>query len=576
MIKMEGMAPFNMVKGEIDVTLLDAERAIQKYMEDATDVSSLSTAIELLTQLLGVMRIISLDGAAFLIQDMLLLANSLLEKRVVEGQVDAALAVLGQSMIMLGHYVSFIHVRQKNLSILLVPTLNEIRRLLGLLFVSELDFAGFTIPTQHASDLFSRMPSDKVAVAEIPVRCRRLRSMYQVGLLGIIREQNKLTNLKIIYRAIERIARICGDVPLTRLWWVAAGSIQAFITGDVELTVARKIILRKIDTQLKKLVNEGVSFLNQQPPDDLFHDCMYVLAVSQSVPGLIDDLKNAYSLIEYPYKDSELRQEYLQMNGPSGSVIATVVMGLQEELLQIRETVEIGASGIAVETKHFSDASEALTRIVSTLVMLGLADAAAILKKQVQKLRDWSDLTTKPAELELQGMADALMQAENAIVTLKKRYIYDNIPHVSTPAVNVSISQIDEARLLVVGEARIGLSMTKKAIGAFLESEFKTEHIENVPTALHSVAGALQMLELDRAAKILLGCEQFMERYLTPSVQHPANANQFDIMADALASVDYYLEGMEALQPIGDGVLTVAEASIIEMGLASVSALPQD
>lgn len=575
MIKMEGMAPFNMVKGEIDVTLLDAERLIQKYLEDATDGSPLVGAIELLAQLLGVMRVINLDGPAFLIQDMLLLANSLLEKRLAEERVEGALAVLGQSMIMLGHYVNFIHVRQKNLPILLVPTLNEIRRLLGLLFVSELDFSGLVITAQHASTLFSQMPSDKVLIEEIPVRCRRLRSMYQVGLVGIIRDQNKLTNLKIIYRAIERIARICGDVPITRLWWVAASGIQAFISGDVDLTVARKVLLRKVDSQLKRLVNEGVSFLNQQSPDDLFHDFLYVLALSKPVPGLIDDLKNAYALVEYPYKDSELRQEYLQMNGPSGSVIATVVVNLQEELLQIQETVEIGANGMAVDTKHFSDAVEALTRIVSTLLMLGLSDAADILKKQVQRLREWSQSTAKPAEQELQGMADALMQAENAIVTFKKRYSYDSIPHVSAPVVNVSINQIDEARLLVVGEARIGLSMTKKAVSTFLESELKPEHIENVPTTLHSVAGALQMLELDRAAKVLLGCKRFMENYLAASVVQNASVNQFDIMADALASVDYYLEGMEVHQPIGDGVLTVAEDSIFEMGLDAV-AIPSE
>ncbi len=569
MIKMEGMAPFNLVKGEVDVTMLEIERSLKGFMENRSDVSSLQSAIELLKQLLGVARVINLHGAAFLLQDMLLLANHLLEKRFDEVQFDTALGMLGQSLIILGHYLNYIHLRQKQMPVLLVPTLNQIRRLLSLILVSEFDFAGLDVANSNnnASALFASLPVDQVSIVEIPERCRRLRSMYQVGLLGIVRDENTLTNLKILNRAMERIARICGDVPITRLWWVACSSIQAFIAGDVVLNVARKIVLRKIDSQLKRLVCEGVTFLNQQPPEDLFQECLYILALSQNVPGLIEDIKTAYALLDYPFTDTELRQEYLQMNGPNDSVIATVAISLLEEILQIRETVEIGANGMAAESTHFSDAELILSRVVSTLWMLDLADAAIALKQQLQVLQSWSQSGAKPSEAELQGMADALMQAENAIANLRKKYVYDNLPHVSSPSANVSINQLDEARLLVVGESRIGLSMTIKAISAFIESQYHKEHIGNVPDTLHLVAGALQMLELDRAAGVLIGCKKFMDKCMSAAPDQQPNAKDFDSMADALCSVDYYLEGMEEGKPIGEGVLTVAEEGIAELDL---------
>ncbi len=569
MIKMEGMAPFNLVKGEVDVTILETERSLKGFMENRSDVSSLQSAIMLLKQLLGVARVINLHGAAFLLQDMLLLANHLLEKRFDEVQFDTALGMLGQSLIILGHYLNYIHLRQKQMPVLLVPTLNQIRRLLSLLLVSEFDFAALDIAdiNNNASTLFASLPADQVSMVEIPERCRRLRSMYQVGLLGIVRDENILTNLKILNRAMERIARICGDVPITRLWWVACSSIQAFIAGDVELNVARKIVLRKVDSQLKRLVHEGVAFLNQQPPEDLFQECLYILALSQNVPGLIEDIKTAYALLDYPFTDVELRQEYLQMNGPNDSVIATVAISLLEEILQIRETVEIGANGMAAESTHFSDAELILSRVVSTLWMLDLPDAAIALKQQLQVLQSWSQSGAKPSEAELQGMADALMQAENAIANLRKRYVYDNLPHVSSPSANVSIDQLDEARLLVVGESRIGLSMTIKAINAYIESQYHHEHIGNVPDTLHLVAGALQMLELDRAAGVLIGCKKFMDKCISAAPGQQPDAKDFDSMADALCSVDYYLEGMEEGKPIGEGVLTVAEEGIAELDL---------
>jgi len=39
-----------------------------------------------------------------------------------------------------------------------------------------------------------------------------------------------------------------------------------------------------------------------------------------------------------------------------------------------------------------------------------------------------------------------------------------------------------------------------------------------------------------------------------------------ETLADAITSIDYFLEGMEDNKPIGDGVLDVAEDSMRELG----------
>ena len=41
---------------------------------------------------------------------------------------------------------------------------------------------------------------------------------------------------------------------------------------------------------------------------------------------------------------------------------------------------------------------------------------------------------------------------------------------------------------------------------------------------------------------------------------------QMETLADAITSIDYYLESMEEHKPIGDAVLEVAEESLAELG----------
>ena len=62
-------------------------------------------------------------------------------------------------------------------------------------------------------------------------------------------------------------------------------------------------------------------------------------------------------------------------------------------------------------------------------------------------------------------------------------------------------------------------------------------------------------------------CLHFVEQRMLDSTQGGIPHDTFETMADAMSSVDYYLESMEDRRPIGDGLLDLAEQSIAELGL---------
>ena len=61
-------------------------------------------------------------------------------------------------------------------------------------------------------------------------------------------------------------------------------------------------------------------------------------------------------------------------------------------------------------------------------------------------------------------------------------------------------------------------------------------------------------------------CEAFIENKLIKDRSETPTPALMETLADAITSVDYYLEGMEDDKPIGEGIMDVAEESMQELG----------
>ena len=133
----------------------------------------------------------------------------------------------------------------------------------------------------------------------------------------------------------------------------------------------------------------------------------------------------------------------------------------------------------------------------------------------------------------------------------------------------VALNLLEEASAVVITQARIAIAQAKKKITLYIDSSMDKIHVQTVPEVLHDVVGALHFLSLRRAANILAACKAFIQqRIVYGHGNEPPGTFDLETLADALSSVDYYLEGLEAQKPIGVGVLEVAEESTAELGFA--------
>lgn len=543
------IASLNLVKAEVDASLAQVEAQVSSYAEERNSPALLDSCVEAVDQVLGALRLIELPGAVELAS-----AMSQLMRQVQSNEPEASdetFAALGQGIMVLGRYLEYVQLKQAAAPQLLLPAINQVRAAIGQAPLPE----GCFLPIPKLLPSPPALPQLEVSPEQLSALVRRLRLMYQTGLISVLRDQADVPHFRMMTRACERAQQLCGSRPQALTWWVAAAMIEALQLG-VGVNNSRKNLLGQLDRQLKALIkNDG----NGQPDRRLLGDSLYVVGLSESTEKSTA-VRLAFALTDDCLTQAQMTVEYELMCGPGGSVIKTVAGVLRDELAHIKDTLDIMSRG-AKSDKTSSDAlADTLGRTAQTLVMLGLLDSNQALRAQADDVRKW---TGDPDQADLNALVDVLMDVENAVAGLVKRVT----PGTNTQVNNsrVSIHQLDEAHALLVSESRSGLSLVKRAISSYLGSDRDLMHLTNVPSTLQSVAGGMSFLSIERGAAVLRACSRYIDARMLNVEQQP-NMADLETLADAISSVDYFLESLEANKPIGEGILEIAEESVADLG----------
>src|SRR5690554_169036 len=555
MVAMTNSTSLTFLKEEIDNTLEEAGRSLEAWFADHTHIQELDACAEQFRQLHGIFQVLELPAAALTSTEMEMAARKMKEA----GTGAAALGeALSQALLLLGRYLEYVQLKNRPLPEVMVGGLNELRRAAGKPLIQESHFFAVDL----ARDRSPLPESAPAPVAELTRLGRRLRHMYQIGLLGVLRGQNSTVSLKLMARALSRIDRLCGNAPIGRLWWIGRAMLEALIGDNMVITPARKALLSQYDRQIKRLIQEGERAISTDAPLLLLKESIYVVSLSAHSGGTVGEVKQAFEL-QSRITDEELQAEIALMAGGSGSVIRSVAESLKEELNSIKQTLDMAAQGV-VDT-DYQDVAEGLSRIGSTLLMVHLNKESEQIKARAEVIRTWPANTEvdSPAFIEL---VDDLIAAENAVAELE---------HSLTPADDlnrevgnqrISRYQLDDARRTVVSECRSGLANAKRGVASFLETNWDRMHLANLPNILAGVSGGLMFLELDRAKAAMDACRAYIEQRLLASGAETPQPEHMETLADAITSLDYYLESMEEHKPVGEAVLEIAEVSMKELG----------
>ena len=556
---------FDLVKSEIEQTIKQAESSLERFQENRESGEDLQNCVDYLNQLRGIFILVELRGGTLLCQEAVNLAND-----VPVGANDdknILLTALNSALFILRRYVEYYHQQREDHPELLLPVINDLREARREKPYPESCFFDIDIKERpdFCSDLGLRPMDD--AESEYEILARRMRLTFQVALLGILRERNEAVSKKLIARAARGLARLCQGAPMGQMWCLLALVSDTMLDRAMGFSKARKRLLMRIEKYAREVVYVGKVATAKDAPESLIKDLVYLLYRSGSANPEVTRVLSAYQLGPAEFPDALLEAHSRRLYGPGTDVLKSLSEALQEELNQLKDKLDIIERGIEPDLAELASIADTLERLANTLVMLDLNRLAGISREEAAKLRKWEEENRLPAEEELYRLADSVLGVEDAVMQIVTRGITSETDALAGAERSRDESvYLQEAIWVVADEARSALTLAKRAITAFIESDYDKLHLANLPGTLRSIWGGLQMVDDPIAADVIARVATSIQERLLDAREAPAS-QVLEALADALTSLEYYIEGVGRREDRNVDLLKLAQSSLDDVGL---------
>lgn len=557
------LSSLKLVRDELLTTIEASAAKLEQFVADRDNGDLLQGCIDGIKQISGTLSVVQLKGADLLAQEILALAQEITTG--VNSEADDYISTLTSSFFILPRYLEYVQQTKRNLPVLLVPAINEMRQVRNAPLLKDSHFFEATVSIRRGN------PGQTTSVMgeDISALARRLRHMYQVGLLAVLQGKQIKPSLGMMQRSLERLDIISSGRPLGKLWWLGAAAIGAIAQKSMELSRSRKMLLSTLDRELKKLQQNSAKSLDIEPDQELMKDLLYVIAVSGSDDTKLTAILAQCEVQPLGYTDLELRREREALRGPSANTITSMVSVLKDELSSVKDVLERAAQAGSWADEENDELVSTLGKIAEILAVVGLVSASNTLKQEIDRISAWKDAEQAPSTEEFLAVADSLLYVESTVSGVGSLNLSDDqLARINSGSRNdiIATSQIAEAEFLVFQEAEAGLSLIKRALSSYSESGFDRGHIKNVSTTLATIRGGMGVIGLKRAASVTAACQSFVTDSLQ-SNDHPEMLQQMlETFADAVIGLEYYLDAAKSDKDTDDNVLQIAEESLAALG----------
>lgn len=548
-----GASSLSVVREELFATMSETQQNLERFLDERDSGTLLQRSVHNLQQIKGILSLVGLAGAEMLAQEMQALAMDIPAGANVE--CNEQLSAINNGLHVLHSYLEQLEANWVEMPELLLPAINQLRVAAKQSRLPESYFFSARLNFERPERPPLRQLSDPAAVLI------RLRHLYQLALLSVIKEQNVSAALEAMKRLVLQMDSVDPAAADTTMYWVSAAALESFIDGKLLLNTQRKLLFSRLDREIRQQLGN-----NQHPPSrGLIKDMLYLVALARTSGPLAKEVQAAVNLPSLPFTDQMLAEEYQRMSGPGANVLRSLSLAIQEELGVVKDTVDlIGRRTVSGES--FANLPQVISKLEKTLVMVGLSGASMSLKHHLKVMANWNSPDTVDPD-ELIQLADTVIYIEGLVASLELGQRHAAQVSELSEAEVFARHQLTEARIVIKGEASNGLLMAKRGITAYVETNGDTNHLENVPSILTQVRGGLWFVGEARAAALVQLCADYIENSMLNASQMPGET-ALEALADVLASLEYYLEGGATLQSAGESsALDSAEDALERLGM---------
>ncbi len=248
--------------------------------------------------------------------------------------------------------------------------------------------------------------------------------------------------------------------------------------------------------------------------------------------------------------------------GSDRDALRSVVAAVCEDLRRAKERLDLFVRGDRQQVEELEALLAPLRQTADTLAVLGFGQPRRVIIDQVSVLQGLARGQRAPDDAVLMDVAGALLYVEATLAGMVGSV--DSPGQAQPPGADLA-----EVHQVVFDQSHGVLQQAKELIADALEGGWERQRLEPLPALFTQIRGALAMLMLPRAARLLRYCSDYVETHLLGSEQVPA-ASALEPFADAICNLECYLQYLSAdPQAQVDTFLEQAERSFAALGYAA-------
>ena len=564
----EAHASLQVISREIAFELNEARVALEAFSERPDDRGALHRFAAHIHLARGALRLAEVYGGALLAEEMEFVARYV-DAHSGEGRADSdGLDALMRAMEQLPSYVERVATGARDLPLVLLPLLNDLRAVRGGALLSE----GTLLLLNLRSDEQAQPSSPFVGDREVAELAKRLRPRFQIALLGWIRGEQAEENLHHLAEIAVQFERAASTQPLFQLWWVVGALLEALQSGGIEPSVSVKRVLGHVDRELKRL-QEGEQRYSASPPAEVLNNLLYYVAQSTEAGERVAAVRQSFGLHDMvATADSTATDAAEALSAPSVRLMRTVAAAIREDLTRVKDVLDIFVRKGATHVDDLQPQLEMLRKISDTLGVLGLGALRARVEGELDSLKAIVERRIPPDDTALLSIAAALIAVEDSLDGQLVRLI---LPEAS-PGAAPGEPTDEEFRLVqeaVLRECIVNMARIKEAVTHSLSAPAEAQGLDQVPQLVRGITAGLLMLGKQRAVEVMEGVGRALGTIVRPDEQS-LSPPRLERLADAVVAVEYYMETLQAGRADQWQMLDAAEARLAEMEPSVAHVIP--
>lgn len=523
------------VKPGLDSTLAEITELMERYLgAPGSNVVGLEKARTELHSLLGVLKMVGLDGAAVFCAELSTMLSDIAAnpQQVSVMHRDA----LRRALFGITHYLDELANGADNAALRLFPQYQELQQLRGLEIAFEMDLfypnLAVALPQQVLSG-----PPPKDAQA----RLKAMRGQYQMGLLRWLRQEDAAAALQQMQQAVEGAMRCVPQDDSRAFWWVACGLLDCLGFDGLPAEANIRKLLSRIDQQLRTAADAKTSDIKP-----VMNEMLYLIGRSHAASGYAEQIKQVYALDGYLPEQSVM---------PPGEV--------EQALAVMRDQLHVAEESWELCVQGDQAACEKFLKYVEQLVLQSNKLDRDVLQYLTSQIRELSQYASSPdfARPIAMDMAMALLLLGSGIENYSRlgsgfqeqaRILAERM-HAAVKRQPEDVKRLTELVDLhyqleqrgdvmgpLANEMLVNLQHVEQGLNGFFSDVSKRDGLPELLRQLAQIQGGFRISSLSHAEQLLTSVQDRV-RHFAKGNDAPRAAERY-ALADALSALENYMQ----------------------------------